>query len=476
MKIAVIGFGVEGRALAAYFAARGEEVTVCDIAKKLEGVPKGVALQTGAGYLKGMENFDVIFRSPGIPYLKGEFDTVRGKLTSLTKYFFEHCPCPIVGVTGTKGKGTTSSLLYEMLKTACSNASSIKLGGRSARFARVFLGGNIGHPPLAFLDDLTKKDIVVLELSSFQLQDLKVSPHVAVVLGITPDHQDHHHNFEEYAEAKKNIVKFQGSGDIAIFDNDNEVAASFAKATKAKKRFFSIEKPVKEGGFVKVGSLVLKHGTTGTIIGEKGRTKLIGEHNLKNILAAAVVAQELGVSVDIITKVVKEFPGLPHRLELVRDAGGVRYYNDSASTNHDTTIAAVRAFASPLIVILGGSEKNADFTLLGQEIARRLNVRAVILMGQTREKIERAIEEACAREETRRAEVTARTGRPQPTRAAPLDLILSESYQESFMVAKLLAESGDTVLLSPACASFDMFTDYKERGEIFRRFVLDIES
>lgn len=463
MKIAVIGFGVEGRALVAYFLARGEEVTVCDIAEKLEGVPKGVTLEIGKGYLKGLEKFDAIFRSPGIPYLKGEFDAVRGKLTSLTKYFFEHCPCPIVGVTGTKGKGTTSSLLYEMLKTARTNAA-------------VFLGGNIGHPPLAFLDKLTKKDIVVLELSSFQLQDLNVSPHVSVVLGITPDHQDHHKNFEEYVEAKKNIVKFQKAGDVAVFDNDNEVAAGFAKATKAKKRFFSIEKPVKEGGFVKVGSLILKHGTTGTIIGEKGCTKLIGEHNLKNIFAAAIVAQELDVPVEVITKAVKEFSGLPHRLELVREASGVRYYNDSASTNPDTTIAAVRAFTSPLIVILGGSEKNADFSTLGKEIAQRLNVRAVILMGATREKIERAIEEACAQEEKRRGEITARTGRSQPTRAAPLDLILAESYQESFMVSKLLAESGDTVLLSPACASFDMFNDYKERGEIFQRFVLDIES
>ena len=475
MKVAIIGFGVEGRALAAYFVARGEYVTVCDVAKKLDGVPENVTVQTGAGYLKGLKKFDAIFRSPGIPFLKGEFDGVREKLTSLTKYFFEHCPCPIIGVTGTKGKGTTSSLLYEILKTACSNASGIKPKGRSARFARVFLGGNIGHPPLAFLDELTKKDVVILELSSFQLQDLTVSPHMAVVLGITPDHQDHHRNFEEYAEAKKNIVKFQDAGDIAVFDNDNEIATSFAKATKAKKRFFSIEKPIKEGGFVKVGSLVLKHGATGTIIGEKGHTKLIGAHNLKNILAAAIIAQELDAPVDVIMKVVKEFPGLPHRLELVRDVKGVRYYNDSASTNPDTTIAAVRAFASPLIVILGGSEKNADFTALGKEIAQRINVRSIILMGATREKLEHAIEEACAKEEARRAEMATRTGRPQLGREAPLDLILAESYQEAFMVAKLLAVPGDTVLLSPACASFDMFTDYKERGEIFRHFVTDLE-
>lgn len=457
MKIVIIGHGIEGKALEKHFSGKGHKIEIRDA-------------KNGPGYLKRLDGFDMIFRSPGIPFLKKEFQMadIHAKLTSATKYFFEKCPCKIIGVTGTKGKGTTASLLYEMLSAGYKNG-------------KVFLGGNIGKPPLEFLDGLNADDLVILELSSFQLQDLGVSPHVAIVLGITPDHLDHHKNMKEYVEAKKNIVRFQGAGDVAVLDMDNHESAEFAKATNAHVLGISLAGPVKEGGFVKVGSLILKSHrgdkeTEGIIFGEKGQTALLGDHNLRNILAAATVANIFGVPVDVISRVAREFKPLPHRLEFIKEVDGVRYYNDSASTNPDTTIAAIQTFNDPMILIVGGSSKKADFGRLGREIARHLNLKIIVLMGETKKELEKAIETAVAEEGKKILEQNARSGEPVPQRESPLELISAESHQEAFMVSRMVARSGDIVLLSPACASFDMFTDYCERGDIFRNFVLDTGS
>ncbi|MEK9132174.1 MAG: UDP-N-acetylmuramoyl-L-alanine--D-glutamate ligase [Patescibacteria group bacterium] len=451
MNIAVVGYGLEGKAVAKYFTKKGHKVTICDLNEKEELNKESFCVRLGSHYLENLEGFDLVFRSPGISCLKPEFNKVRAKLTSLTKYFFENCPCPIVGVTGTKGKGTVSSLIYEMLKA-----------GTEGKRSRIFMGGNMGHPPLDFLDELTAEDVIVLELSSFQLHDLNKSPHVAVVLGISPDHMDYHADMDEYVNAKKNIVKFQKAEDFAVLDADNKISSGFAKETPAHVLHFSKEKPIEEGGFVKVGSFILKHGKTGTIFGDTIHRKLIGPHNIGNILAAATAASALRMPVGAIAQVVRTHPGLPHRIEFVREVNEVRFYNDSASTNPETAIAALRAFDGPVVLIAGGSEKNADYTPLGTEVANRPNVKRVILMGQTQSKIEKAIEEAFARDPKA-------AGR----REAPVELITSESYQEAFMVAKMVAEPGDTVLLSPASASFDMFANYKERGETFRDFVME---
>lgn len=447
MKIAIAGFGTEGRAALDYFEGQGRELTILDFKKK-EIPPEfknKVRFRFGADYLDNLQEFDLIFRSPGIPYLTKQFEPVRRKLTSLTRYFLEKCPCKIIGVTGTKGKGTTTTLLCEILK--------------KDKRRRVFCGGNIGQPPIAFLDQLKKDDLAVLELSSFQLQDAEISPHIAVVLSISPDHMDHHADMAEYAEAKKNIVKFQKKSDFAVIDFDGEYGENFAKATAAKISKISIRKAVNEGGFLKAGRLVVRHGKIGAIVGTKGETGLVGEHNLKNILAAAVAASLAGADIPAITEAIKEFKGLPHRLEFIREFKDAKFYNDSASTNPQTAIAAARAFSGPIILIVGGADKNTDFSPLGRELARNLNVRTVVIMGQTKPKIEKAVEEA----------IIANGGR-NPA----LELIAAESYQEAFMVARMLAQGGDTVLLSPACASFDMFENYRQRGDIFRDFVMDL--
>lgn len=456
MKIAVAGYGVEGRALARYFRRRGHEVTVCDESERVkkELAQANVRMKLGPHYLEDLDGYDLIFRSPGIPYGRREFDPVRRKLTSATRYFFENSPCPIAAVTGTKGKGTTATLLHEM--------------ARNGLRKKAWIGGNIGRPPLEFLDELSPQDLVILELSSFQLQDLNQSPRLAVVLGITPDHLDHHRTMEEYVEAKRAIVRFQKPADTAVLDADNSLSAGFADSTRAKVHTVSLKKAVSRGAFLKAGAFMIKEGKTGIMVGRKGETRLRGDHNIKNILAAAAAAHALAVPVSAIAHVIREFPGLPHRLEMIGEIGGVGYCNDSASTNPETAIAALRCFSSPVILIAGGSDKGVDFAPLGEEIALRPNVKTVVLMGTTKPKLERVIETAVGRAMENLSSAA--------RREHPLELILAENYQEAFMVARMVASAGDTVLLSPACASFDMFEDYRQRGDAFRNFVLDMNG
>lgn len=449
MNIGIIGGGVEGSALAQYFLKKkNAQITIHDKNVDIKKMT-GVKYVTGPGYLKELGQYDVVFRSPGIPYTLPEFKKLGEKLTSQIAYFLEHCPAKVVGITGTKGKGTTATLLKHMLE-----------GGTS----RIFLGGNIGIAPIEFLDELKMDDIVILELSSFQLQDLKQSPYLAIVLGITNDHMDQHKDRDEYVAAKKNIVKFQKKGDVAILDGDNETSASFKKDTKARVLKFSTQKTGGVEAMVKVGSLLLKDGTKGLMIGKSGETGLTGKHNEKNILAAALAAHILGAPIERIAAAVRECKGLPHRLEFVKEVDAVRYYDDSASTTPDACAAAVVAFETPVILIAGGSEKQADFSELGAKIALQKNVKAVVLMGETKEKLSSSIEMSVARNESLGVHV----------RQTPLELISADSYQEAFMVSKFLAQPGDTVVLSPACASFDMFKNYKERGELFQAFVKEL--
>lgn len=466
MKIAIVGYGIEGRALARYFAKHKHDITIC-AKEDLGGHIKKHkwSSKIGQRYLENLHEFDVVFRSPGVAFLKKELNPVRGKLSSMTRYFFDKCPCPIIGITGTKGKGTVATLLYEILKIY-----------RETDGGKVFLGGNIGEPAINFLDSLSPNDIVILELSSFQLQDLEKSPHMAIVLGITPDHMNYHRDMEEYVKAKMNIVKFQRPKDFAIIDADNNRSFSFIKHTKAKKLTISVERHLKEGAFLYMGNLMVRIGETNTVIGNRDRVKLIGLHNIKNILAAAAAACVLKVPVEFISKTVSAFCGLPHRLEFIKEHAGVRYYNDSASTNPETTIAALRSFHNPTILIAGGCDKNLDFTDLGEEIAKLFNVKTVILMGDIKPKLEKAIEEAINVEEKRLVQQALRINRPVRRRDIPLELISADTYQEAFMVAKMLAQPGDTVLFSPGAASFDMFKDYKERGDAFRNFVEDITT
>jgi UDP-N-acetylmuramoylalanine--D-glutamate ligase len=422
-KIAILGFGKEGQATFDYLTKNG-----IPIAAVLDNNPQlkpdteskishaGVKFIGGNTYLDGLNEYDLLFRSPGIPRMHPKLTEFKNPeaIFSHSKLFFELCPCPIVAVTGTKGKTTTTSLVYEILKASGKN---------------VFLGGNIGEPPLNFLDQLTLKSVVALEVSSFQAQDLHKSPHVGVILNVTHDHLDDgtfraasHINNEEYLQAKAQLIANQSENDIAILH------------------------PGLGGIFLKSGQ-----GRKITIQPDQYKNwdrKLVGEHNLENIGAAALACTELGIPEDVIKKTVANFSGVPMRLQPVGERNGIKYVNDSAGSNPESTIAAIKSFNSNIILIVGGSEKGFDYGELGQIIVRTPYIKALIVIGQVATQI--------------LAAVTGFKGSIL-TAATTMDEIITQ--------ANSVATTGDTIVLSPGAASFDMFENYKDRGEQFDRAV-----
>ncbi len=439
-KIAVVGFGIEGKDVIKFLLKGDAKVTLYDQKPFHEldftDIDKNkINLVCGPDYLgNGFEGFDFIFRSPGIRPDIPEFISAKKNgsvITSAMKLFFELCPAKIIGVTGTKGKGTTSTLIYEILKE----------DGK-----KVCLAGNIGKPCLELLPMLDKDNLVILELSSFQLFDLERSPHVSVVLNITVDHLDWHKDRAEYVDAKKNIITHQNKDDFAVINADYETPKSFAKLTKGNVYFFSRNKEI-SGCYVKSGEIILNTDKN-EIIGKTNNLQLRGEHNWENVTAAIIASNLVGARVSSIRKAVFGFKGLEHRLEFVRNHKGISFYNDSFSTNPQPTIAAIRSFKEPITLILGGSDKGLDYDEMGEEIVRNGNVQNIILIGQIAPIIKQSLVKANF------------DGRI-------FDLGMS-SMQNIIEVAFENSKKDSVVLLSPASASFGMFKDYKERGNRFK--------
>lgn len=425
-KIAILGAGAEGVSTLNYLQKHDIKADILDEKDNKEA-------------FENLNKFDILFRSPGIPFLRKEIqDFIKkgGVVTSQMKLFFDLCPAPIIGVTGTKGKGTTSALIYEMLKES----------GRD-----VYLGGNIGTPPLDFLDKLNKDSIVVLELSSFQLQDLTKSPFIAVMLMTTSEHLDHHKDVLEYIEAKRNILRFQDTGDFAVLNRDYIVTNESDILTEGKVFYVTREREiVDQGAFIKENAIWMRmQGTEWKIVDTKD-ILLPGKHNWENVEAAVVAATLGGADKASIVKALKTFRGLEHRLELVRKIKGVRYYDDSFSTTPETAIAAIEAFGAPEILILGGSSKNSDFTELGKIISEAKNIKAIIGMGEEWWEIKSKIKDQKS------------------------NILMVEDAKDMKTIvaaASKIARPGDVVLLSPACASFGMFHNYKDRGDQFKKEV-----
>ena len=318
-----------------------------------------------------------------------------------------------------------------------------------------YLGGNIGVPPFEFLDKLNVHSKVVLELSSFQLTDITKSPHIAVLLMTTSEHLNYHSSIEEYIEAKRNILRFQTQKDFAIVNRDYPASNESDIYTNAKVFYVSTERNGYEGCFIKENAVFLKlNGKEDKII-DVSEILLPGIHNLENVCAAVLAATLSGVSKENITSVLKTFKGLEHRLELIATINGVKYYDDSFSTTPETAIAAINAFKSPEILILGGSSKNSDFKTLGEVISKSQNIKAIIGVGKEWQRIKSAIRN-------------------------PQSVIYfiegADSMAKIVAAASKIAVKGDVVLLSPACASFDMFKNYKDRGEQFKNEVLKLKS
>lgn len=460
-KIAVLGFGQEGKAVANYLIKHGVKPVLFDHkpwdkwSKEDQNHIKSLNVNFifGPDAFKELSGFNVAFRSPGIKFLNKDlqFHVTKGLyLTSQTQFFFENCPADIIGVTGTKGKGTTASLIFSILKGKYQTTNNKLQINSKSQNPNVYLTGNIGEKqPLEFLDNLKPNDWIVYELSSFQLQDLKHSPHVAVVLMVTSEHQNYHKGQAEYAKAKEAITKYQVEKDIAIVNSDYANSERIGGLGKSKKVYFSRKEKLESGCFLSENQIVIKNVSDLNFSIPGKKINLIGEHNLENVCAAIGASIFAGADKQTVIKALKNYKGLPHRLEFVAEKDGIKFYDDSISTIPETTIAAINSFSEPKILILGGSSKNSDFTGLGDAVTKSDSIKAVILIGQEASRI--------------KPEVTAKT----------TVLEGSKTMSEVFEQIKPVAKKGDVVLLSPACASFGMFKNYQERGEKFR---LEVEK
>ena len=440
--VAVIGIGVSNQPLIQLLLSRNISVTACDkksrealgpLAEELE--KGGCRLRLGEDYLQGLDQ-DVIFRTPGmrpdLPELTAAVE--RGSLlTSEMEVFFEVCPCTKIAVTGSDGKTTTTTIIAELLRAA----------GKT-----VHLGGNIGHPLLAETGGMEPEDIAVLELSSFQLMTMTHSPHIAVVTNLAPNHLDVHRDFAEYISAKENIFTHQKAEDIAVFNADNDVTLEESGRVPGRARLFSRQRELEDGVFLRDSAIVCRRGGVEREVLRLSGIKLPGVHNVENYMAAIAAVDGL-VPDEIIRKFAAEFGGVEHRIELVRELNGVRYYNDSIASSPSRTIAGLRSFDQKIILIAGGQDKGIPYDALGPEVNE--HVKLLILCGATAEVIRRAVERAENYSELEIAEVS--------------------DYQEAVSLAQSRAKEGDVVMLSPASTSFDRFANFMERGRVFKEIV-----
>ncbi len=447
-SIAVIGMGVSNTPLIRMLLRAELKVTVCDKsprerveeqAAELESL--GAKLRLGPDYLAKIHKADVIFRTPGLSPNAPELQkAVAGGsiLTSEMELFFRLCPCPIIGVTGSDGKTTTTTLISEFLKEAGKN---------------VYLGGNIGRPLLPDVDGMTPDDVAVVELSSFQLMSMDHSPNVAVFTNLSPNHLDYHHTMEEYTSAKLNIFCHQKPEDRAIFNYDNDITRSLAKMAVGQAMLFSRKQKLEEGVYLRDNAIWLTNSMGSREVLPMADIRIPGVHNIENYMAA--IAAVDGIVPDkCVRAVARRFTGVEHRIELVRELNGVRYYNDSIGTSPTRTMACLDSFDQKLIIIAGGYDKGVPFTQLG--IAMVEKVKVLILTGDTAPAIKKAVEEA---------EGYAESG---------LRLIETDDLASAVSAARDAAQAGDVVVLSPACAAFDRFKNFMERGKVFKRLVNEL--
>ena len=447
-KVAVIGLGVSNIPLIEYLHQKQADVTVFDdreeekLDKNVMNKVKeyGFKYYLGKGNLENLKGFDLIFRSPSCLPTKPELvaEKARGAIvTTEIEQLMKMAQCKIIGITGSDGKTTTTTLTYEILKNA----------GYT-----VHLGGNIGIPLFTKLNEIKPEDIIVLELSSFQLMGMEVSPEISAITNITPNHLNIHKDYQEYIEAKKNIFKNQNEEGILVLNADNELTSSCKDEANGKVIMFSSKQKLENGFIVDNGIIKeCEDGIRRHIIDTKD-LKLKGAHNFQNACTALALTKGL-VDTDNAVETIKEFSGVHHRLELVRTIDGVEWYNDSASTSPTRGISALKAFTDKEIVLIaGGADKNLDYTPIGKPIVEK--VKYLILIGQTATKIYDAVKKEL---EIQNKE---------------LDIHMCETFKQSLDLAKRVAKPGQIVLFSPASTSFDMFKDMYDRGNQFKDMVM----
>lgn len=442
--VAVIGIGVSNTPLLRLLLREGIAVTACDrsdraklgaLAEELEAA--GAVLRLGDGYLQGLDQ-DVIFRTPGLRPDVPELEAARARgsvITSEMEVFFQVCPCPIIAVTGSDGKTTTTTIIAELLRAA----------GHT-----VHVGGNIGHPLLAEAGSIRPTDWAVLELSSFQLMTMTRSPHIAVLTNLAPNHLDVHKSMEEYVWAKENIFRHQQPGDTAIFNLDNAITRELSAHAPGRALYFSRQAEPENGVFLRGDAVISRRDGRERQIMTTEDIRLPGVHNVENYMAAIAAVDGL-VPDDVIRTFARAFNGVEHRIELMRTWRGVRFYNDSIASSPSRTIAGLRSFKEKVILIAGGYDKHIPFDVLGPEVVE--HVKLLILCGATADKIRAAVEQAPGY----------RPGHPEILDVTP--------FQRAVETARDRAVPGDVVTLSPACAAFDQFKNFMERGKTFKAIV-----
>jgi UDP-N-acetylmuramoylalanine--D-glutamate ligase len=443
-KVLVVGLGKSGLAAALFLRRRGAQVTVSDI-RSAEALAKdipslleeGINVEAGGHGLLTFRRQDLIVVSPGVPLDTPELAQVRsfglpviGELELAARFL----KGKILAITGSNGKTTTTSLVGEILQESG---------------LPTLVGGNIGVPVIALIDESTDETWSVLEVSSFQLETTQqFHPSIAVILNITPDHLDRHGSFENYALAKERIFAVQSQQDCLVLNADNARAASAASRSSAQVYWFSLEVGVRRGAWVEAGQILFresKDAPVETIMPLTG-IPLKGEHNVENVLAAVCASRLAGAPADVIRRAVENFRAVEHRLEYVATINGVEFYNDSKATNCDATAKAIAAFPGGVHLILGGKDKNSDYTQLAELL--RARVRAIYTIGSAAAKIESQLR-------------------------GVVSIHSCETLQRAVTTAAAAAHPGEVVLLAPACSSFDQFENYEHRGRIFKELVHD---
>lgn len=442
-NITVIGIGISNLPLIKYLVSLGANVTACDrrsaedLGENYTELEKlGVKFNLGDGYLNNLSG-DMIFKTPGMRYDVPELLKAKENgsiVTSEMEVFFEVCPSHIIAVTGSDGKTTTTTLIHKMMTDAG---------------YKTWLGGNIGNPLLTDTEKMKENDWVILELSSFQLHTMRKSPEIAVITNISPNHLDMHKDYKEYIDAKKNIMLYQNEGDTLIVNADNQVTADIGKSANGAVKYFS------RNGMADVylDGNIIKRGIV-EILNIKD-IKIPGMHNVENYMAAIAAVSGL-VSKDVIVNVAKTFGGVEHRIELVRTLDGVKYYNSSIDSSPNRTINTLRVFPNKVIMIAGGKDKGIPYDEIGPALAE--HVKVLILIGATSDKIQEALD----------AEIN-KTGNGKD-----IEVIRATSYENAVNTARSKAHNGDVVLLSPASTSFDMFRNFEERGNLFKKIVNEL--
>lgn len=447
-KVAVLGLGISNIPAIEYLHRLGAIIYAHDIKTQIDERLKklnNITFMLGEDNLKNLNDMDYILRSPGIqPFIKEIEDAQKSGvvLTSEIELFMELCPCKIIGITGSDGKTTTTTIVSKFLEKAG---------------YKVWLGGNIGIPLFAEIDNIKKDDIAVLELSSFQLMTMKQSPNISAITNISPNHLNYHRSYEEYISAKTKIFLFEKENDIVVFNEDDMYTKKneqLAKITNKNGiiRKFSIKEKVENGAYCKNNKFYYSEDGKDIEICPISYMKLIGMHNVADICTAITVVWGL-VKVENIVEVIKEFSGVEHRMEFIKEINGVKWYNDSIASTPTRTMAGLKAFDKKIILIAGGYDKHIDYDVMGECILEK--VKSLILVGDTSDKIENAVKKELNKKNNNEK----------------IDIKRFDNLKSCVEYANSIAKPGDIVAMSPASASFDMYKNFEERGNLFKNLV-----